>query len=458
MGFLFFGGTVGWVGHVSVTGAVLLVASLALFFAAWGSFAAWIMREAAGRGAARSAPGTGHRFLLALPAAWVLLEFLRNTLLSGFGWNLLAHTQWSWIHLIQIADLTGAPGISFLVVMVNTALWLTVSRTGDPWRRPWREAAPDSTLVRWTAALCVLGALFYGHHRLKQVDQAAADPSAPALKIAVVQGNIPQREKWDEGFQEMIWSRHEALTRRAAEERPDLIVWPETAAPGFLEETAVQGRLASLAKEMNTALLVGIPSEPEPGRLLNSAVWIGADGRIGQRYDKIHLVPFGEFIPLRPLLGWLTRLYPIPDFSPGREFTVFQTSPALSVLVCFEDLFPGLSRAFVSRGARVLFVITNDGWFGRSAASLQHLQASVFRAVEGRVWIGRAANTGWSGFVDPAGRRLPSPGQVPRFEEGVAVARVTEGPPVRTYVRCGEWFLWLCLLLAGLALRPGSGS
>ena len=127
-----------------------------------------------------------------------------------------------------------------------------------------------------------------------------------------------------------------------------------------------------------------------------------------------------------------------------------------SVLICFEDLFPGLSRAFVRRGARALFVITNDGWFGQSAASLQHLQASVFRAVEGRAWVVRAANTGWTGFVDPAGRPLPPPGQVPRFKQGFAVAEISPSPIASPYARWGEWFLGLCAIMLFLAWKPSS--
>ena len=442
VGFLFFAGTIGWVGHVTVVGAAALVAYLALFFAAWGALAARVMQ-------AKTVPGTEgtrYRCLVLLPAAWALLEFLRGALLSGFGWNLLAHTQWNWLPVIQMADLTGVYGVSFLIVLVNVALWQAL-----------RGAAPCAML----AGLCLLGALAYGDARLREIP-AAADRSGQGLKVAALQGNIPQTLKWDPSYVDEIWQGYDALTRAAAAEKPDLIVWPETAVPGFLEEADIRHRLDSMVRGAGTFLLGGTPTErrlPRPGqaalesRLFNTAVLLAPDGTEVGRYDKIHLVPFGEFIPLKPLLGWLENVVPIGDFSAGGEFTVFSMRYPFSVLICFEDLFPGLSRAFVRNGAQALFVLTNDGWFGRSAASLQHLQASVFRAVEGRVWVVRAANTGWTGFVDPAGRRLPPPGQVPCFEKGFAVGEIAPSPVASPYVRWGEWFLSLCAIMVVLTWK-----
>lgn len=472
VGFLFFAGTVWWVGHVTVTGAVALIAYLALFFAGWSVLAAQAVPARAVPGtenaATPAAKGTWYRCLVCLPAAWALLEFLRNVLLSGFGWNLLAHTQWNRLPLIQIADLTGAHGVSFLVVLVNVSLfaaWRAArAGAGGAGRVADRRGALGALAL---VMLCVAAALIYGTARISQVDAQPAG-GGPALRVAALQGNIPQTLKWDPSYIEEIWLQYEALTQAAAAEKPDLIVWPETAVPGFLEDADIRPRLEQAARASGTFLLVGVPTErqlPSAGaapsaRLFNSAVLLAPDGTELQRCDKIHLVPFGEFIPLKPVFGWLQNAVPIGDFSPGGEFIVFRDAQgpplAFSVAICFEDLFPGLSSAFVRRGAQALFVITNDGWFGRSAASLQHLQASVFRAVEGRVWVVRAANTGWTGFVDPAGRRLPAPGQAPRFEEGVAVGEIRPAPVASPYVRWGEWFLGLCAIMVVLTWRPSS--
>ncbi|MDO8730185.1 MAG: apolipoprotein N-acyltransferase [Candidatus Omnitrophota bacterium] len=426
IGLIFFGGTLWWVGHVTVPGAILLPAALALYFAAWG----WL----------------ANRFLqtrpllstLLLPAAWTALEYLRSHLLSGFGWNLLAHTQWNWTEIIQLAGFTGVWGVSFLVVLANTALCGFLQRRKKGW------------VGLLLAGLCLLAAFLYGRTVLRELD--AREPRAQ-VKIALLQGNIPQPEKWDESFQEAIWKRYEELMAEAAKEKPDLIVWPETAVPGYLEDFAIEDRLKTISRSAGAEMLVGLPTEDlESGLPYNSALLLGQDGEERARYSKIHLVPFGEFIPFKPVLGWLKKFYPVADFAPGKEWTVFPTPPPVSVLVCFEDLFPELARRFTREGAGWLLVITNDAWFGRSAASVQHLQASVFRAVENGVWLGRAANTGWTGFVDPAGRRLPPPGQIPRFKPGVAV---TELPVLSRrgtfYTRWGDWFPILCLGLTVLA-------
>ena len=421
LGFLFFAGTIWWVVLVTVPGAILLVVVLALFFAGWG----WWTHRALQR----------HCPLWALPAAWVLLEYLRSILFTGFGWNLLAYTQWNWLPVIQIAEATGAYGVSFLLVLVNFALWRGMNC------RSFRPAV---------VPLLCLG-MIWGIGRFL--------PPIPSLeqeiRIACLQGNIPQTQKWDEAFQEAIWKRYQQLLEKAVEAKPDLIVWPETAVPGFLEDPLIADRLTGLSRTAGTAMLVGAPTV-DGEKIFNSAILLSSEGEEILRYDKVHLVPFGEFIPLKPVLGWLKKFYPVADFAPGKTFSLFNleakarnvTLP-FSVLICFEDLFPGLCRNFVRRGTKVLLVITNDAWFGRSAASLQHLQASVFRAVENRVWVMRAANTGWTGFIDPQGRRLPPPGQIPRFKAGVAVADLQISPwPPTLYSRWGDWFVALCLILA----------
>jgi apolipoprotein N-acyltransferase len=407
--------------------------------------------------------GERWKILAGLPAAWCLLEYVRSFLLSGFGWNPLGHTQWNWIPLIQIAELTGVYGVSFLVVLGNVALFLSLSDASN------RLPLLRRLLPLAVAALCLGSALLYGQLLLSSMPTSS---TPRPLSVALVQGNIPQPQKWDEAFREAIWKRYEQLTRQAAQARPDLIVWPETAVPGFLQEPAIAQRLLQIVRSAGVPFLVGVPTEdPNSGRIFNSALLLAPDGSFLQRYDKLHLVPFGEFIPLEPIFGWLRDVVPIGDFSPGKTFTLFslhtssptaaagpsQSPPArFSVLICFEDIFPGLARTFVREGAQVLFVLTNDAWFGRSAASLQHLQASVFRAVENRVWIARAANTGWTGFVDPWGRRLPPPGQIARFRPGIAQAELPLTPRSPSpYTRWGDGFLLVCLLLAaGSFPRP----
>lgn len=441
-GLVFFGGTLWWVAHVTLAGTILLVAYLALYFGAWGLLAR------------RAIPHV-------LAAGWVVLEYLRGILLTGFGWNLLAHSQWGWIPLIQVADLTGAYGVSFLVVMVNACLHKALQG----------QAARDKGRSLALAAGAVVGCLLYGWFRLAPTPLPVTHRASPPRTAAFLQGNIPQTLKWEESFQEEIWKRYEGLTLKAAERRPDLIVWPETAVPGFLQDPAIGERLDRISQSAKIPLLVGVPTEElGTGRLFNSALLLDAGGRRLERYDKLHLVPFGEYVPLKLLFGWLSNRVPIGDFSPGGRSTVFRLKtipgtgtvpgiesfslPPFSVLICFEDLFPRLSRRFAREGARTLFVLTNDAWFGRSAASLQHLQASVFRAVECRVPVGRAANSGWTGWVDSFGRRLQPPGQVERFEPGIAVGPWLAGAGRSPYLRWGDWFIGVCLAVVGCTFLP----
>ena len=421
---------------MTIPGAILLPAALDLYFAAWGWLANRVM-----------AKRSSWRALLLLPASWVALEYLRSHLLTGFGWNLLAHTQWNWLPVIQMADLTGVWGVSFLVVLMNTAICFAL-------KKRWR---PLVIAVTCLAAAWAYGKFLTPIHSLEE-----------RFYVVALQGNIPQTKKWDEAFQEAIWKRYEGLMAEAVKLKPDLIVWPETAVPGYLEDPAIEVRLKEISRAAGIEMLVGLPTEsPVPGTgtvpgtdvfPYNSALLLDRQGGERARYSKIHLVPFGEFIPIKPLFGWLKKYYPVADFAPGREWTVFRAkgqSPsgtvpfsAFSVLICFEDLFPELARRFVREGANWLIVITNDAWFGRSAASLQHLQASVFRAVENRIWVVRAANTGWTGFVDPYGVRLSHPSQVPRFKPGIAKAELIISPwPQTFYSRFGDWFPFLCLLL-----------
>ena len=428
-GFVFFLGSMSWLIHVTLGGWILLCLYLALYVGAFGLLA-------------HRMPASPWVPLGVLPAAWVALEYLRSHLLSGFGWNLLAYSQTPWTPVIQLADLTGPWGVSCLLVLVNVALAHALARA---------RGARRTGLV---AALAVLAALGYGSWRLRSL------PDGPAVTAAVLQGNIPQAQKWDEAYTERILAQYERLTREASAGQPQLIIWPETSVPGYLGlEEALTQRVIALAREGGVPLLVGAPMGRLRGtawELTNSAVLVDAGGALEQRYEKLHLVPFGEMVPFEQALGWVRRvLPPIGEFSPGRDATVFRLEPLppFSALICFEDVFPDLARRFVRQGARWLVVITNDAWFGPSAAAYQHAQASVFRAVELRVPVARAANTGWSGCIDAAGRPLGSVADAhgaELFVPGMLTCEIPAGPGRSLYLAWGDWFAWL-----GLAVTAG---
>ena len=455
-----------WLTHVTVLGWLLLCAYLAGFFGIFG----WVAH-------ASRLPLAGLTQLVLLPAVWVALEFLRSHLLSGLGWNLLAYSQTGWIELIQVAEVTGAWGISFLIVLVNVALASAVVPA-------LRVKQPIQCVI--LAAACLVVVVGYGSWRIPRV------AAGPPVRLALVQGNIPQNEKWDPAHAEAIMQRYEALSREAAQRGPQLIVWPETSMPGYfgLDEEMTE-RIIALAQSVQTPVLVGGPMGRLVSgrlRLTNSAALLDADGSMRQRYDKLLLVPFGEFVPFERVAPWLREvLPPIGDFIPGNEYTVFRLPskmnraigdvpspraprpvPPFSVLICFEDVFPHLARRFVRQGARVLINITNDAWFGPTAAAYQHAQASTFRAVELRVPVARAANTGWSGCIDQVGRWRASVRDAQGrelFVQGTVNCEVRSRATRSLYLRWGDWFAGLCLagmmswlLVQALAARSRSTS
>ncbi|MDP3723102.1 MAG: apolipoprotein N-acyltransferase [Candidatus Omnitrophota bacterium] len=473
IGAVFFLASMWWLVHVTVIGWLLLCAYLACYFGVFGWIAHRIVHSPQSTVHSPSVTVDGRRWtvdvskLMVIPAAWVALEYARSHLLSGFGWNLLGYSQTPWLALIQHADLTGVWGVSFVIVLVNVGLaQLLDLRRG-------RGRVRFMLIYGMVTGGALLALLGYGRWRLSQVTGAST------VRVAVVQGNVPQARKWDEAFQEEILAQYEALTEAAAATRPELIIWPETAVPGFLGlDEMLTRRVLGLAQRLQRPLLVGTPTRRlAAGRFaaLNSAALIDETGRPAGRYDKLRLVPFGEFIPFERWAPWLrAALPPIGDFIAGQDYTVFHIGSgersevrgerekshtshltpytskmlAFSVLICFEDIFPELARRFVRDGARMLLVITNDAWFGPTAAAYQHAQASTFRAIESRVPVVRAANTGWSGCIDPAGRwvgRVQDARGAELFVAGAHTCDVPLGAADSLFLRWGDWFAFLCV-------------
>lgn len=452
-GFLFFLGTIYWLMHVSLPGMLVVVAYLSLYFGLFGLIVNIEFRS--------KKPNTQYSVLNTLfliPAAWVALEWLRAHVLTGFGWATIGYSQSFNLPVIQIADITGVYGVSFLIVMSNTGIFLTIKNF---------KAKKDNVTVLFIAAILILAAFAYGIFRLNNIF------TGERLRVAVVQGNIPQKEKWDPRFADMIMAKYELLTRNAASEKPDLIIWPESSVPGFVEqEKELFEKVRNLSIEINTQLLVGSPryEDTKTGTVYyNSAFLFLKDGRIQDHYDKLHLVPFGEYVPLKNLFFFVHKFAPRPigDFSAGKEFTVFKffvvrtakekemnwqfmKKASFSSLICFEDIFPDIARGFVNRNANFLVNITNDAWFGKSSAAYQHAQASIFRAVENRINVLRAANTGLSCFIDQKGRivgRVASDGK-DLFVGGFKVNDIILSRIKTIYTIYGDIFAYLCLFFA----------
>jgi apolipoprotein N-acyltransferase len=287
------------------------------------------------------------------------------------------------------------------------------------------------------------------------------------MEVAAAQGNIPQDQKWQPAFQRETIDTYLRLSQEIfAAKKPQLIVWPETALPFYPYEHPLFLRLHSeLTRPYQTYLLTGAPhrektSAAGPLNYANSAFLLSPDGRITGRYDKQHLVPFGEYIPLRGILGFASPLVEtLGDFAPGQTSTPLSCQNSrIGVLICFESIFPEISRKQAEAGANLLVTLTNDAWFGRSSAPMQHLAMGVFRAVETRKTLVRAANTGISAFIDPMGR---IEGASPLFTEYARSQPVALVNGLTCFVRWGYLFPWFCLLLtlagAGVSRRKAKG-
>ena len=395
---------------------------------------------------------TSFRFLAGVPLLWVALEFVRAKALTGFPWELLGYSQYRALRIIQISDIFGIYGVSFLIASVNAGaflIWLFLNK----------ERLHQRTVTWKTAGMALLGSvllvcltLTYGGWRMRMIRSVMA--SAPHVRAAVVQGDIAQDVKWDPAFKNATTETYLRLSREAAIKATDLVVWPETATPFYLfRDTQLTRRIQEGVKASGAFFVVGSPSVEFSGNELhyyNSAFLMNPDGALSGKYDKVHLVPFGEYVPCQKLLPFVGKLVEaVGDFSAGHSSTAIPWAHGrIGVQICYEIVFPSLSRHAVENQADLLVNITNDAWYGKSSAPYQHFSMAVLRAVENRRSVVRAANTGISGFVDPVGRIVA---QTPLFEE----ATLTRSVPVMEiktfYTRWGDWFpvgcgIWIVLI------------
>ena len=456
-GTLAFAGTVTWVitamhqfGQVPIVVSALLMLLLATYLGLYMGFYSW--------GYARIQQAYPNLLWLGAPALWVALEFVRTYAFSGLPWALLGYSQYQWLPVIQFADVTGVYGVSFLVVMGNVALtslfvWIFAKRRVPSMPMPW------ASTTSFACALSLI--LVYGSWRVHQ--QASLDASATKLSIGLVQANIDQAIKWNEAYRDDTLQRYATLSQQAGK-NTDLLIWPEAATPFLFEqEPAYQGKILEIAKDTHSPLLFGSPTLRfhQDGRpfLYNSVFLLTPEGTVSARYDKRHLVPFGEYIPLRSILFFLDKLVVgIGDFQSGQGPMTMQIpassttegskGPRFGVAICFEVIFPDLVRRMAQEGANFLVTVTNDAWFGDSAAPYQHFGMVVFRAVENHLAFARAANTGISGFIEPDGRIVT---QTTIFSEQA----VTGSLPLRSfsptfYTEFGDVFSWGCVIIAGV--------
>lgn len=368
---------------------------------------------------------------------WVGLELIRTHALTGFPWGGLGYSQFANIPLIQCADMFGVLGISFIIVICNGGLsfaWFLIRE-----RKQRQEALRDLAITIGCLIVILSSALGYGKFRIKTVDQWIQE--APAPRITVVQGNINQDKKWNKAFKDHTVEQYGRLSLEA--QRPDLIIWPETALPFYYgRDVLYSNRVDVIVRQARSHFLIGSPAVDtttgEGIKYYNRSYMLNPLSLVTGTYDKTHLVPFGEYVPLQDLLFFIKKLtVQSGNFSRGETGAIPLSFDGhkTGVLICFEILFPDISREFTANGADLLTTITNDAWFGRTSAPRQHFSIAVLRAVENRRSVIRAANTGISGFIDPAGRILD---QTDLFE----TASLTQPVPALTqmsfYTRHGD--------------------
>jgi apolipoprotein N-acyltransferase len=373
----------------------------------------------------------------------VTLEWVRGTIIfGGFGWNGLGVSQHQTLPLIQLAEVTGVYGLSAVVCFVTFAIYFTV-------RRFFHQ--PMERRLSWELYIAVLLVCVAFAKGLKAMQRD--DGAVPGLRVALVQGNIPQQVKFNPNEKPMIMQRYRALTEKAALLKPDLVIWPETGSPGVLRyEVESYSLVSNMAAVANAPLLTG--TMDVNGRdWFNAAALMRPDGQIIGLYHKIHLVAFGEYVPLRKILPVMKWLTPIDgSFERGSTFSVMQLDGVrFGTVICFEDTLPDLYRQFVRRGVNFMVNLTNDAWFKESPAAEIHLANAVFRAVESRRPLVRCTNNGVTCVVNEFGQ-IKSERRLPPFQEGLLVCTVPlpESKELTFYTRHGDWFVAVCALISAV--------
>lgn len=417
---------------------LLLVVILACFHALFGAWQAWLHRRL-GLGA-----------LLAAPAGWVLMaEWLRNWPLGGFPWGFLGYSQYEVPGMLRLASWGGVSGLSFLLVGFS-ALSVAACSPGKLWR--WRCGG----LLLLTLLLALVMS------RAWSVPPAAGEP----LAVAAIQGNVRQDEKWQVARRDEILDRHMALTERALAGGARLILWPESSTVEQISESLqLQMRLRDLLQPAGAWAVVGSVYHRVDGGYTNAAFLVAPGGSLPERYDKVHLVPFGETVPLANLLFFVKPLVEaVGDFRPGEAVGLMgegldlrrapdanlrpgEVTP-FGMSICYEIIYGSIVAAQVQQGATFLTTITNDAWFGRTSAPAQHFAMAILRAAETRRWLLRAANTGISGLVAPDGQVVQATGLfVPALVQGTLIPR----QDLTFYVRHPQALYGACVMILLLA-------
>ncbi|WP_022853219.1 apolipoprotein N-acyltransferase [Thermodesulfatator atlanticus] len=436
-GFCYFFGLLYWLtgvmtefGGLMFPAALGVLALLCAYLSLYLAVPLWLSQKI---GLLRASPLNAIFFAALLTA----FEFLRAKVPIAFPWGYLGATQYQNLFLLQIASLGGIYAVSFVLFLCNYGAFALLSQ---------QRAIPTLALV----ALVLVGAYVYGARALEQKSLQGTPQ-----RIAIIQGNIPQNIKWDPKFQRETVAKYLALSQKVLKEKPEVIIWPETALPFFFNPTKeLSQQIISFAKENRVPLIFGAPRvviQGDEPKVFNSLFLLDKTGLIKGIYDKQRLVPFGEFIPFEKELPFL-RTFAVAsgDYSPGIASgpLALSAKEIFGPLICFESVFPDLARRQAKDGATILLVATNDAWFRTSAGPYQHFAQAVFRAVENRRYLVRVANTGISGLIDPFGHIIMA---TPLEKEASLCIKAEHLSFLSWYTKHGDVFAVLCSVLSLLA-------
>ncbi|EIP97148.1 apolipoprotein N-acyltransferase [Opitutaceae bacterium TAV1] len=473
----------GWLHNVTWLGLFLLGPVIGAWVGSWFALARWVMPRMPGR-------STPVRLLamFGLAGAWVVIEWTRTWLLGGFPWVPLAATQWERVSILQVAAWTGAGGVSFVLVAVNIGTAAYAHRLLREKARGLSRRSQEFMAALFLLVACLAAFIPEVINRGKR--------AVPLGRVAIVQPAIPQTLKWDPAEGPGILNVLREETLAAAATHPDVILWPEATTPWATRgEKPMQDWVEGLVREAGVPLVLGsiVIEHPqaENEQWFNGVLVVDPKNGLHEKfYAKRKLVPFGEYVPFRPLIGWIGKFVPVgDDFNHGSSPALLPVvlpgrTVQIGPLICYEDIFPNLARQSVLAGADVLVVNTNNGWFGEGGAAQQHASNSVLRAVEMRRPVLRAGNSGWSGWIDECGAiraeltrtadgvvhaqaRSRDTGRARSREGGgepgtiyfrghatidVSVDSRWVGQP-SVYVRWGDWFTGVCALMGALAWR-----
>jgi len=455
-GIIFFAGLIYWLVNITFAGTCGLILYLALYFPLFICSIIWLKKS------------LKLNYLFTAPVVWCFTEYLRAIVMTGFPWDNLGYSFYNDYRLIQITEYIGVSGLSFIAVLGNILFYYSIKEISAIFAESMKRSEVIAKLILKSIVPLVL--FFLAITLLREWGEKRADYfknniSPNKLKVALIQANIPQSIKWDKFSQDEILQRYKNLTESAAKNNPDLIIWPESSLPGFFNYDEKSTYLIfDLIKTLKVPMLFGgnkLKVEKDRYTYYNSVYFVKPGEDLVVTYDKIHLVPYGEYIPnkkfLTKILPKLESIVPFEDFTFGEESKIFELNKfRFGVSICFEDIFPDLVRKIPYQNADFIVNVTNDAWYMKTSAPYQHFFMAMFRAVENRTPFVRCSNTGISGYVGADGKFDIYYGKngSPIFEEGYMSVDIPkkEKPVMTFYTKFGELFFYVPSVISVLLL------